>query len=125
MPVMLKPLPRPPTQIMGFARPKDRRAAIRCSPFRMTPCYITSVAEGLEAAAWVYNLSSNGVGIVGGPWIAPGTVVQVELINAGHTYVLALEMEVTRAEAASTGGHYLGGQFKRKLIYSELLPFLI
>jgi hypothetical protein len=125
MPVMLKPLPRPPTQVMGFARPKDRRAAIRCSPFRMTPCYITSASEGLEAAAWVYNLSSNGVGIVGGPWIAPGTVVQVELINAGHTYVLTLEMEVMRVEAASSGGHYLGGQFKRKLIYSELLPFLI
>ncbi|HEY1860115.1 MAG TPA: PilZ domain-containing protein [Gemmataceae bacterium] len=122
---MLKPLPRPPTQTNGFARPKDRRAAIRCSPFRMTPCYITSAAEGVAAAAWVHNLSSQGVGIVGGPWIAPGAVVQVEMINAGHTYVLALEMQVTRAEQASTGGHFLGGQFTRKLIYTELLPFLI
>jgi hypothetical protein len=122
---MLKPLPRPPTQRAGYSRRMDRRAAIRCSPFRMTPCYITSAVDDLTAGAWVYNLSSLGVGIVGAPWIAPGTLVQVELINAGYTYVVALEMRVTRAEEATTGGHYLGGEFERRLTYKEMLPFLI
>jgi hypothetical protein len=125
MPVMLKPLPRPPTQPMGYSRRMNRRSAIRCSPFRMTPCYITSPADDIEAGAWVYNLSSQGVGIVGSPWIAPDTLVQVELINTGYTYVLALEMRVMRVEEATTGGHYLGGQFERRLTYNELLPFLI
>jgi hypothetical protein len=109
---------------MGFSRRTDRRAAIRCSPFRITPCYITTTPE-LVASAWVYNLSSQGVGIVGAPSIPVGSVVELELINAGHTYVLALSMQVTRVEKASSGGHYLGGQFTRKLTYKEMLPFLI
>jgi hypothetical protein len=91
----------------------------------MTPCYITCPDQDFTAGAWVYNLSSHGVGIVGGPWIAPGTLVNVELINAGYTYVLALEMRIMRVEEATTGGHYLGGQFERRLMYNELLPFLI
>jgi hypothetical protein len=122
---MLKPVPDSTSRPHRFTPRLDRRSATRFSPFRMTPCYLTAPAEGIGASALVYNMSAQGVGIVGSPWISPGTVVQVELINAGCTFVLTLDMRVTRVEAASSGGHYLGGQFTRKLTYDELLPFLI
>ncbi len=109
----------------GSSRRRVRRAAIRCAPFRLTPCYLSAPAQGISASAWVYNISAVGAGILGSPWIAPDTILTVELINAGHTYALSVEMQVTRIEAVKTGNHYLGGQFTRKLTYEELLPFLV
>ena len=107
------------------SRRRECRASVRCSPFRLTPCYLSSPAQGIGTSAWVYNLSALGVGIIGSPWIAPDTVLTVDLINAGHTYVVSVEMQVTRIEKVKSGGHYLGGQFTRKLTCEELLPFLI
>jgi hypothetical protein len=122
---MLKPLRGSAVTKDGSSRRKVRRASVRCAPFRLTPCYLSSPAQGIATSAWVYNISAVGAGILGSPWIAPDTIVTVELINAGHTYALSVEMQVTRIEAAKTGNHYLGGQFTRKLGYEELLPFLI
>jgi hypothetical protein len=122
---MLKALANSPGRLQGFSKRRDRRAAFRCSPFRMTACYLTSPTDGIATSATVYDISASGAGIVGSPLIAPGTVVHLELFNAGYTFVLVLDLRVTRAEAASKGGHYLGGEFTRKLTYDELLPFLI
>jgi hypothetical protein len=91
----------------------------------MTPCYLSSPAQGIGASAWVYNLSAVGAAIIGCPWIAPDTILTIELTNAGHTYVVSVEMQVMRIEAVKSGDHYIGGQFTRKLTYNELLPFLI
>ena len=122
---MLKPHSGLAAMKSGSSRRGERRAAVRCAPFRLTPCYLFSPAQGIGTSAWVYNISANGAGILGSPWIAPDTILTVELINAGHTFVLSVEMQVTRIEAVKTGNHYLGGQFMRKLGYDELLPFLI
>jgi hypothetical protein len=122
---MLKPHPLVTTIKRGSARRSERRSAVRAAPFRVTPCYLSAPEEGIGVSAWVYNLSAKGVGIVSPKRIAPGTSLTVELINAGHTYALALEMLVTRADAVRTGDHYLGGQFSRSLVYNELLPFLV
>src|SRR6266852_4703895 len=112
---MLKPHPGSAVTRNGSSRRKVRRASVRCAPFRLTPCYLSAPAQGIGASAWVYNISAVGAGILGSPWIAPDTILTVELINAGHTYALAVEMQVTRIEAVKTGNHYLGGQFVRKL----------
>jgi hypothetical protein len=123
---MLKPQLRPSATTNGSTRRRtERRATARCGPFRMTPCYLSAPAKGIGMSAWVYNLSARGVGIIGCQWIEPGTILNVELINAAHTCRLLMQMEVTRIDAVRTGDHYLGGQFTRKLTYDELLPFLI
>src|SRR6266567_4662781 len=104
---MLKPHPGLAVMRNGSSRRKVRRAAVRCAPFRLTPCYLSAPAQGIGTWAWVYNISAVGAGIIGSPWIAADTIVTVELINAGHTYVLSVEMQVTRIEAVKTGSHYL------------------
>jgi hypothetical protein len=123
--VMLKPNPGLAVTRDDSSRRRVRRAAVRCAPFRLTPCYLSSPSQGIDTSAWAVNISAVGAGILGSPWIAPDTVLTVELINAGHTFALSVEMQVTRVEAVKTGNHYLGGQFTRRLSYEELLPFLI
>src|SRR5260370_24714322 len=114
---MLKPRPGLAATRNASSRPKVRRGAVRGAPSRLTPCYLSAPAQGIGTSAWVYNISAVGAGILGSPWIAPDTILTVELINAGKTYALAVGMQVTRFEAAKTGNHYLGGQFMRKLGY--------
>jgi|SRR6516165_6103625 len=123
---MLPPLmPAATAELLPDAIPVERRGARRLIPGSLTPCLVRASGEDGQSAAWVHNLSVSGVGILCGRAIAPGTMVRAVIINAAHTFAIAVEAVVVRTYPLYNGDHLLGCQFRETLRYDQIIPFLM
>jgi hypothetical protein len=107
-----------------LGRPADRRQSKRLVPRACTLCLIRLPGEVSPIHGFVQNLSTRGLGVRLSCRFEPGTQLSLLLINAAHTYALAVELEVVRCSEASAWGCYLGGVFVQPLCHEELEPLL-
>jgi hypothetical protein len=103
----------------------NRRQARRFTPPQPSQCTVRG-GDGQEPCqAAIHNLSPKGAGLVARREYAPGTVVHLLLVNAGHTFALAVELKIARCFRMASGDYFLGGPFTRTLRHDELAPFMI
>jgi hypothetical protein len=103
----------------------ERRSAKRLFPTQLTPCHLIA-AEGVEARdGWLHNLSVRGMGVLTDRAYPLGSRLKVQIVNASHTFCLAVELTVVRCRRTVSGEYFAGGQFDRVLNYDELLPFMM
>src|ERR1700730_2337101 len=76
-------------------RPRpERRGAKRLTPTSLTTCQTRRAGEDKPHAAWIHNLSKTGVGVLTATEFPPGTMIQIVIINAAHTFALSGEVQV-------------------------------
>ena len=105
--------------------PIERRLGRRLVPGSLTACLIVADGESFRSAGWVHNISVSGIGLLADRGHLPGTIVQILLINASHTFAVAVEASVIRGHPICNGDHYLGCQFHEPLRFEQILPFLL
>jgi hypothetical protein len=109
----------------GLRARADRRGARRQMPSQLTPCRITLPDDSCPVGGWLHNLSVKGAGLLLEKPCDAGTAVSILIVNAAHTYSLALEMRVVRCYRVSSGDHFVGGQFDRQLTFDQIVPFFM
>ena len=121
---MLPPLmPTATTEALPAVIP-ERRSSRRLMPASLTPCLIRVPDESGQTAAWVHNLSVQGIGILSGRALPVGAVLRAVLINAAHTFAIAVEA-VVRTFPIYNGDHFLGCRFHETLRYEQIVPLLM
>jgi hypothetical protein len=118
-------MPAATADILPEVTPPERRSARRLVPGSLTPCLLHIPGEVGPASAWVHNVSVCGVGILSNRFIAIGTTIRAVLINAAHTFAIAVEADVVRTYPIYNGDHLLGCQFREVLRYDQIVPLLL
>jgi hypothetical protein len=103
----------------------NRRQVKRVAPSRPTICLIRQDGLAEAAQATIQNLSHKGAGLLADRELSPGTVVNLLLVNAGHTFALAVDLKVVRSFRAGDGHYFVGGPFTRSLRHEELAPLMV
>lgn len=103
----------------------ERRRSRRLAPVHRPLGLIHSSAGSEPTSARVENVSSQGVAVLAEREYAPGTVLHVLLVNAAHTFSLAVEMKVVRSSRIGPSRYLTAGPFTRPLVYEEMMPFLL
>jgi hypothetical protein len=103
----------------------ERRAAKRLFPAQLTPCLLRPSAETTPRNGWLHNLSVRGLGVLSDQPYDVGSRLQVQIVNASHTFSLTVDWTVVRCRRTISGAFLAGGQFDRVLSYEELLPFMM
>jgi hypothetical protein len=107
-------------------RPRqERRAAKRLTPGAMTPCQIRPSGDAATTAAWIHNLSKNGVGIITPTALPVGTMIEILMVNSAHIFALSSQVKVARCTRVVSGHFLLGGEFTNALQHDELVPFMV
>ncbi len=108
------------------ARPRpERRQVKRLYTTHKTPCLFETPDGADRISAWVYDVSTMGIGILAQRAIPPGTTLRTLLVNASHTCALPVEVKVVRCLRAARGNFLLGGTFTRSVSHEELVPFIV
>jgi hypothetical protein len=81
--------------------------------------------EEAPLLGFLQNLSVGGIGFRVGQAFLSGTRLSLLLINAAHTYSLAVEVEVIRCSASGVWGFYVGGRFCQPIQHEDLIPLLV
>ena len=121
---MLPPILDKLTALVGRRNRAERRVAKRLFPGAMTPCEVQRSGENTRQSAWLHNLSCKGAGLLVADEDLPGTVVRVLVVNAAHTFALAVELRVVRCQRVINGEYFIGGEFTREVAHEELVPFI-
>jgi hypothetical protein len=103
----------------------ERRSQKRVVPIQRTLCLLQAPGEDQRATTVVQNLSLKGVGILADREHAPGTVLQVLLVNAWHTFAVKRDLKVVRCFRVNGQQFFLAGPFDRLLAHEEMVPFII
>ncbi|HTU20995.1 MAG TPA: PilZ domain-containing protein [Gemmataceae bacterium] len=103
----------------------ERRGCKRLVPVHRTLCLIQPAGESDWMTAVVDNLSHKGVALLVEREYAPGTVLPVLLVNASHTFSLAVEMKVVRSSRVGHDKYLIAGPFARVLLHDEVVPFIL
>jgi hypothetical protein len=103
----------------------ERRGSKRVVPVHRTLCLVQVPGEADRATAVVQNISVNGVGVLVDREYLPGTVLNVLLVNASHTFAAAMELKVVRCFRVAVNRYFLAGPFARPLTHDEAVPFII
>jgi hypothetical protein len=103
----------------------ERRGARRIAPGGITPCLIRHDGAERATAAWVHNLSIQGVGLLTNRPFPAGAQVSVMLINTAHTCAMSAQAVVARSLRLVNGDYYLGCRFDQALRYDQITPFLM
>ena len=103
----------------------ERRGCKRLVPIQRTLCLLPSRGDSEGTTAVVNNLSHKGVAVVAEREYALGTILPVLLVNASHTYSLAVEMKVVRASRLGRDQYLIAGPFARSLLHEEVVPFIV
>jgi hypothetical protein len=103
----------------------SRRQVKRLPPAQPTLCVIRQHGQPEPANATIQNLSSKGAGLLADREYRPGTVINLLLVNAAHTFALAVDLKVVRCFRTAGGDYFLGGPFTRSLRHDELAPFMV
>src|SRR5205807_9974208 len=103
----------------------ERRSAKRLTPSALTPCHICRTGDKEQYPAWIHNLSKTGVGVLTATAFSPGTMIQIVIINAAHTFALTGDLKVMRCTRVVSGNYLLGGEFTNELQHDEIVPFIL
>jgi hypothetical protein len=103
----------------------NRRQVKRLTPSRPTVCLVHCDDRAEPAEATIQNLSHKGAGLLADRELASGSVVKLLLVNAGHTFALAVDLKVIRSFRTGDGRYFVGGPFTRALRHDELAPFMV
>jgi hypothetical protein len=122
---MLPPLLHRIAALMTNRPRVERRGAKRETPGALTPCQIRRVGDSTSSAAWIQDLSKTGVGFLCSLECQPGTMLQIVIINAAHTFSLSGEIRVVRCSRAIHGKFILGGEFTNELQHDQMVPFIL
>src|SRR4051794_32156227 len=87
----------------------ERRGGKRAVPTHMTPCQLTTSEGPPVDNALIHDLSPGGAGIVSEQGFEPGSIVNVLLVNANHTFAVSVEYKVIRCTRSPAGTYFLGG----------------
>ena len=103
----------------------ERRGSKRLMPVRRTLCLIRFAEECERMTAVVENLSQKGIAVLSEREYLPGTILSVLLVNASHTFSLAVEMKVVRSSRIGHDQYLIAGPFARSLLHEEVVPFIV
>jgi len=103
----------------------ERRNGKRVAPMQRTLCLLQPPGETNQATAIVQNLSLKGVGVHVDREYPVGTILRALLVNAPHTFSVALELKVVRCFRAAPNLYFLAGPFGRPLTHDEVVPFIL
>ena len=103
----------------------ERRQVKRLYTAYKTPCLFETPDGTDRISAWIYDVSTQGIGILAQRAVPPGTTLRTLLVNASHTSALVIEVEVVHCLRAGHGNFLFGGTFTRPLRHEELVPFLL
>jgi hypothetical protein len=118
-------MPEAAEDTVPAALPAERREARRLIPGKLTPCLVCVSGEATQSASWVHNLSVRGLGVLSRRPVPVGTTIRAVLINAAHTFAIAVEAVVVRTYLVYNGDSFLGCQFLETLRYDQIIPFLM
>jgi hypothetical protein len=121
---MFPPILERLSALVGRRSRSERRGTKRLHPGAMTPCEIQRVGEDAKQSAWLHNLSVKGAGLMVHREYPPGTMLRLLVVNAAHTFALAVEMRVARCQRILNGDYLVGGPFTREVTHQELVPFI-
>jgi PilZ domain len=122
---MFPPILEKLSALVGRRSRAERRVTKRLFPGAMTPCEVQKVGESDRQAAWLHNLSVKGAGLMVDQEIAPGTLLRLLVVNAPHTFALAVELRVVRCSRIINGDYFVGGQFTHDVTHADLVPFIL
>jgi hypothetical protein len=104
--------------------PNDRRAVERYPVSAGVTCpFLAPVAEGLGAAK-VRDVSMQGIGLLLGRRVEPGTLLTVVLSNAAKGFSKTVLVRVVHA-TPQPGGCLVGGTFETPLTYQEMSALVL
>lgn len=103
----------------------ERRGCKRVVPVHRTLCLLQAPSEADRVTAVVQNLSVKGVGVLVDREYTPGTVLNVLLVNASHTFAVEVDLQVIRCFRVAANQYFLAGPFGRPLTHDEAVPFII
>jgi hypothetical protein len=103
----------------------ERRSSRRVAPAHRTLCLILASGENEQTTAIVENLSNKGIAVLAERAYTPGAILNVLLVNASHTFSLAVEMKVTRSTRIGSDQYLIAGPFARPLSHEEVVPFIL
>jgi hypothetical protein len=103
----------------------ERRSEKRVEPMQRTLCLIQTPGENVQTTAIVQNLSPKGIGVHVDREYAVGTILHVILVNASHTFSVALDLKIVRSFRAGPQKYFIAGPFTRALRHEELVPFIV
>ena len=103
----------------------ERRGSKRLVPIHRALCLLQSRGENERTTAVVDNLSHKGVAVLVDRDYALGTILPVLLVNASHTFSLAVEMTVVRSSRVGSNQYSIAGPFARELLHEEVVPFMV
>src|SRR5258708_18513212 len=97
----------------------NRRATERFSANADTSCsFISPVMEDFGPAK-IKNLSMDGIGLVLGRRVEPGTLLAITISNAARGFTKSVLVRVVHV-TAQPGAFLVGGTFPTPLTYQEL-----
>lgn len=103
----------------------ERRGSKRLVPVHRTLCLIQPASESERRLAIVENMSQKGVALMAEREYVAGTILSVLLVNAAHTFSLAVEMKVVRSSRLASDQYLIAGPFARLLSHEEVVPFIL
>jgi hypothetical protein len=109
----------------GKRKRGDRRAAVRFAPPQEIICATRLEEDQGFSTARVCDISAGGACLLVKRSVDVGALIEVELINAAHTFLCTRSLRVLRTFPGNSGGCVVAGEFDRKLGYDELLPFIL
>lgn len=122
---MLPSALRKPLSLFGSRRIKvERRGGKRVVPARHTLCLIRRPGEDQASKVVVQNLSLKGIALLADREHPAGTLLPLLLINAAHTYSVAVDLRIVRCFRAAANQYLVAGPFERALLHEEVVPFI-
>lgn len=103
----------------------ERRGVKRIAPTQRTLALLKDGQDGETITAHVHDLSSKGLAVYAGRDYPLGTLLHVILVNAAHTFSVAVEVKIVRVIRESGNGYLLAGPFNRTLAHDEVIPFIL
>jgi hypothetical protein len=103
----------------------ERRSGKRLVPGQKTLCVLQLPGEEARIVGAVQNLSVRGVGILVDRPVPLGTQPHALLINASHTFAVAVDLKIVRLFRVTGGQYFLGAPFYRELSHEEFVPFVM
>jgi hypothetical protein len=106
-------------------RKVERRSGKRIAPTQRTLALLRWDENGETTTAFVHNLSLKGLAVHAERDYPLGTMLRVILVNAAHTFSVAVDLKVVRAIRDGGNGYLIAGPFSRTLSHEEVVPFIL
>lgn len=104
---------------------KDQRAAERFSVSPNSVCeFVSPVLEDFGPAR-LFNISTDGVGLITTEPLSPGLLLAIKVVNASKKFSRTMLVRVAHCTAQAGGTYLIGGSFDAPLTYEELCTLVL